>query len=84
MTNQEAQRTTIWALVNELGFGNFQISRFSIVDIMICCQMFLKIMVVRSRGKDNEGVLDRPWTKRRVLRAISSTLKFQFTVNPES
>ena len=28
--------------------------------------------------KNNKGVLGRPWTKRRVLRAISSTLKFQY------
>ena len=33
---------------------------------------------------NNKSVLYRPWTKRRVLRAISSTLKFQVTVNPES
>ena len=33
--------------------------------------------------KNNKGVLGRPWTKLKVLRAISSTLKFQFTVNPE-
>ena len=33
--------------------------------------------------KNNKGVLDRPWTKRRVLRAISSTLKCQFTGNQE-
>ena len=29
---------------------------------------------------NNKGVLERPWTKSKVLRAISSTLKFQFTV----
>ena len=28
--------------------------------------------------KNNKGVLGRPWTKWRVLRAISSTLKFQY------
>jgi len=34
--------------------------------------------------KNNKGVLDRPWTTQRVLKAISSTLKFEFTVNPDS
>ena len=41
-------------------------------------------MLVRYRVINNKGVLDGPWTKWRVLRAMSSTLKFQFTVNPES
>ena len=36
-------------------------------------------MLVRYRGINNKGVLERPWTKWRVLRAISSTLKCQFT-----
>ena len=49
-----------------------------------CYYFFLENMVVIYRGIDNKGVLGRPWTKWRVLRAISSTLKFQFTVNPES
>ena len=40
-------------------------------------------MLVRYRGIDNKGVLDRPWTKWRVLRATSSTLKCQFTGNHE-
>ncbi len=35
---------------------------------------------MRYRRIDNKGVLDRPWTVWRVLRASSSTLKFQFTV----
>ena len=34
--------------------------------------------------KHNKGVLDRPWTKQRVLGAISSTLKFQYVGNPEN
>ena len=38
-----------------------------------------KNMLVRYRGKNNEGVLERPGTKWKVLRAISSTLKCQFT-----
>jgi hypothetical protein len=28
---------------------------------------------------NNKGVLERPWTKLKVLRAISGTLKCQFT-----
>jgi len=28
--------------------------------------------------KNNKGVLGKPWTQRRVLRAISNTLKFQY------
>ena len=44
-------------------------------------------MIGKSGGeisRKNKGVLDRPWTKWRVLMVMSSTLKFQFTVNPES
>ena len=73
-----------WALVSEPGFWDFQIFRFSIFDILFCCNIFLKSLVVRYRGANNKGVLDRPWTKRRVLRAISSISKFKFTINPES
>ena len=40
---------------------------------------FRKYMLVRYRGKNNKGVLERPGTKWKVLRAISSTLKCQFT-----
>ena len=36
-------------------------------------------MLVRYRGLNNKGVLERPGTKWRVLMAISSTLKCQFT-----
>ena len=36
-------------------------------------------MLVRYRGINNKGVLERPWTKWMVLRAISTTLKCQFT-----
>ena len=67
-------------LVN-LGFWIF---RFSIIEIIVVCRIFLENLVVRYRGKNNKGVLDRPWTKRRVLMAFSSNLKLQFTVNPES
>ena len=38
---------------------------------------------MRYRGINNKGVLDRPWTIWKVLRAISSTLKCQFTLNHE-
>ena len=34
--------------------------------------------LLRYRGINNEGVLERPWTIWRVLKAISSTLKFQY------
>ena len=72
-----------WALVSEPGFLAVQISRFSILEFS-----FFATFLGKSGGeiarKNNKGVLDRPWTKRRVLNAISSTLKFQFTVNPES
>ena len=34
-------------------------------------------MLVRYRGINIQGVLERPWTKWRVLRTISSTLRFQ-------
>ena len=36
-------------------------------------------MLVRYRGINDKGVLERPWTKWVVLRAISTTLKCQFT-----
>ena len=42
---------------------------------------FLDFQIFDSRDEENnKRVLERPWTKWRVLRAISSTLKFQFTV----
>ena len=41
-------------------------------------------MLVRYRGINNKGVLDRPWTIWKVLMAISSTLKCQFTENHEN
>ena len=41
-------------------------------------------MTVVTQTPSNKGVLDRPWTKWMVLRAISSTLKFQFTENHEN
>jgi hypothetical protein len=36
-------------------------------------------MLVRDRGINNKGVLKRPGTKWKVLNAISTTLKCQFT-----
>ena len=42
------------------------------------------IMIFGYRGKKNKGVLDRPWTKWMVLRAISGTLKGQFTEKHEN
>ena len=70
-----------WAPVSEPGFVFFnfrfsdvRLSRFFVGDF------FLKNTLVRYRGINNKGVLERPWTKWRVLRAISTTLKCQFTV----
>ena len=56
--------------------------RFSdcqIVDFMFYFvgTYFRKNMLVRYRGINNKGVLERPGTKWQVLRTISSTLKFQ-------
>ena len=68
-----------WALVSNLGFFKFQIFRFSILEIFVGGEIFSKIMLVRYRGINNKGVLERPWTKWRVLKAISTTLKCQFT-----
>ena len=64
-------------LVN-LGFWNFRFSDFRF-SRFFCWNIFLKNMLVRYRGINNKGVLERPWTKWRVLRAISTTLKCQFT-----
>ena len=74
-----AENVFTWALVSEPGFLDFQISRNP--------TSVLQHIFVNSGGelsrKQNKGVLDRPWTKWMVLRAISNTLKLQFTVNPE-
>ena len=45
---------------------------------------FLASMLARYRGINNKGVLDRPWTICKVLRAMSSTLRCQFTGNHEN
>ena len=68
-----------WALVSKLEILKFQIFRFSILEIFVFGEMFSKNMLVRYRGINNKGVLERPWTKWRVLEAISTTLKCQFT-----
>ena len=68
-----------WALVSEPGFLKFQIFRCSILEVFCFWTMFSKIMLVRYRGINNKGVLERPWTIWRVLEAISTTLKCQFT-----
>ena len=47
-------------------------------------EMFLENLVVRYLGKHEKGILDGPWTKWMVLKAISSTFKFQFAESPES
>ena len=65
-----------------LGFWISRFSDFRLSSFFVC-QIFLKNMLVRYRGINNKGVLERPWTKWRVLRAISSTLKFQLPSNVE-
>ena len=50
---------------------------------MLFALFCLDNMVVRYRGINNKGVLDRPWTIWKVLKAISSTLKCEFTGNYE-
>ena len=55
-------------------FPNFEISRFPYYRFY---KISLENLVFLYRRKKNQGVLGRPWTKRMVLRAISSTLKFK-------
>ena len=55
-----------------------EIFRFSVIEIFCLLNIF-ENMLVRYRGINNKGVLERPGTKWRVLRAISTTLKCQFT-----
>ena len=69
-----------WALVSEPGFLNFQTFYYR---YLVSQFVFGKSGGEISR-RNNKGVLDRPWTKWRVFRAISGTLKFQLTVNPDS
>ena len=70
-----------WAPVSEPWFLDSQISRFAILDLFLC-NLFSEHMLVRYRGINNKGVLGRPWTTWMVSMAMSSTLKFQFTINP--
>ena len=60
------------------------IFRLLILEILFFCKIFLGNMLVRYRGINNTGVLGRPWTIWKVLRAISSTLKCQFTEHHEN
>jgi len=63
----------------------FRISRFP--DFLFSRFPFAanwRNLLVRYRGINHKGVLDGPWTIWKVLRAISSTLKYQFTVNHEN
>ena len=45
----------------------FWISRFSIIEIICFCKICLKNRLVRYRGINDKGVLERPWTKWKVL-----------------
>ena len=63
-----------WALVSEPGFSDF-----SDLEIFEFWETHLKQSGFEIAKTNNKGVLGRPWTKRMVLRAISSTLNFQFT-----
>ena len=53
-------------------FSDFQISRFSI-SVFFSWKYFRENMLVRYRRINNKGVLERPGTKWKVLRTISST-----------
>ena len=66
--------TCLWTWV--FGFSDFQI--FDSLYIFFC-KILSGNMLVGYRGINNKGVLERPWTKWRVLRGISGTLKCQFT-----
>ena len=60
-----------------------QISRFSDFQIfdfrfLFFLKIYRKSRLVRYRGINNKGVLERPGTKWKVLMTISSTLKFQY------
>ena len=58
--------------------STFEIFRFAILETFYFCK-FLKNMLVRYRGINNKGAPERPGTKWRVSRAISSPFKCQFT-----
>ena len=60
----------------------FQIQIFRFPDFIFpvfifFCKYLRGNMLVRYRGINNKGVLERPGTKWKVLKAISNTLKFQ-------
>ena len=58
--------------------ASFHTLRFSDLQIFDLKKISLGNLVLNYRRKKNKGVMWRPWTKRQVLRAISSTLKFQY------
>ena len=67
--------------IYEFQIQMFTFSDVRVFDFRICLvwKIFSKNMLVRYRGINNKGVLERPWTKWKLLMAISTTLKCQFT-----
>ena len=65
--------------VSEPGFWDLLVFKLSILDLLCFCKICLRKVLVRYRGIDNKGVLERPWTKWKLLRAISSTLTCPLT-----
>ena len=53
----------------------FEIFRFSVPELLFCLHNIFEQYVGEISRKNNKGVLERPGTKWKVLRAISSTLK---------
>ena len=78
---QQVLSKTGHLLVN-LGFGISRFPAFSILKIFLFAKYVWGIWWWDIE-ENSKGVLGRPWTKWMVLRVISSTLKFQFTVNHE-
>ena len=74
-----AGQDTVPALTNSKTSTIWSVNRIFDSRDFFCCNIFSKNLVVRYRGMNNKGVLERPWTKWSVLRAISTTLKCQFT-----
>ena len=70
----------LWEKTNQLTFQD-RLLIFSYFQLSVFCfwKIFSETRLVRYRGINNKGVLERPWTTWRVLRAISTTLKCQFT-----
>ena len=52
-----------WAHVSEPGFLKFQIFRFFILETFSFLIIFSESMLVRYRGINNKGALERPLTK---------------------